>query len=187
MNLLMKMKIGIVMLLNSMIHQQPMILHLQLHHRQLLHRQLWHRQLLHQQLLHRQLLHRQLLHRQLLHRQTPQDVWEPVDANYNPNVGFTAKPGILCDSLTVDSLPVEFFKCFVTDEVVDLLVSETNRFADQFLASATLTPKSRSRSWVPTDSTEMHKFLGLVLMMGMNYRLTVSLTVRQIPKRNSYF
>ena len=56
------------------------------------------------------------------------DTWEPVDGNYNPNPGFTfsENPGIRCDSLTVDSLPVDFFKQFVTDEVIELLVTETN-------------------------------------------------------------
>jgi len=64
--------------------------------------------------------------------------------------------------LSVDSLPVEFF---ITDDIIVLLVTETNRYAQQFLAGAALKPNSRARRWTSTDATEMQKFLGMLLTM----------------------
>lgn len=94
---------------------------------------------------------------------TPASPVQPL--HYIPHVGFgfSEIPGIRCDSLSVDSLPVDFFKQFITDEVIELFVTETNRFAAQFLASASLTPHSRAHDWKSTDPTEMQKFLGMLL------------------------
>ena len=92
------------------------------------------------------------------------DSWVRVDPNYvpTPKFTFTAVCSVVSDSLSVDSLPVEFF---ITDDIIVLLVTETNRYAQQFLAGAALKPNSRARRWTSTDATEMQKFLGMLLTM----------------------
>ena len=61
--------------------------------------------------------------------------------------------------------PIDIFELFVTDEVVDCIVAETNRYASQVIDSQTITRKSRLNVWQPTDRAEMRKFLGIVMLM----------------------
>ena len=63
--------------------------------------------------------------------------------------------------------PIDIFELFVTDEVVDCIVAETNRYASQVIDSQTITRKSRLNVWRPTDRAEMRKFLGIVMLMGI--------------------
>ena len=58
-----------------------------------------------------------------------------------------------------------------------ILVTETNSFAEQFLAAAA--EKTRTNSyigkWVPVTLPEMKKFLGLVILMGIIYKPSIPL------------
>ena len=51
--------------------------------------------------------------------------------------------------------PIDIFELFVTDEVVDCIVAETNRYASQVIDSQTVTRKSRLNVWRPTDRAEI--------------------------------
>ncbi|XP_050452172.1 uncharacterized protein LOC126851875 [Cataglyphis hispanica] len=74
--------------------------------------------------------------------------------------------GGLIRELPSDISPYDSFALFVDDEVIDLLVLETNRYAEQKLNKSELTPSSRMHKWTPTNSEEIKKFLGLMLWMG---------------------
>ena len=63
--------------------------------------------------------------------------------------------------------PIDIFELFITDEVVDCIVAETNRYASQVIDSQTVTKKSRLNAWRPTDRAEMRKFLGIVMLIGI--------------------
>lgn len=83
-------------------------------------------------------------------------VWVPVDNGYTPKVDFDYHftPGMNSSiNLTAESCPIEFFDLFLTDEILNLLVNETNRFADQFLAKSVLKRKSRAHDWHPTTAS----------------------------------
>jgi len=93
--------------------------------------------------------------------------WIPVSDRYVPpaDILFTGNSGIVQPTdLSVASSPIEFFQQLITDSLIDTFVSETNRFAEQFLRKMTLKSKSRAHNW---SHTEMKKFLGLLLTMGM--------------------
>ena len=96
--------------------------------------------------------------------------WIPVTDKYvSPaDISFTAAAGIVqpCD-LTADSQPIEFLQLFVTDNVFDLFVDETNRYAMQYINKAIKKPRSRVNQWNATDAPEMKKFIGLLLAMGI--------------------
>ncbi|KAF2885910.1 hypothetical protein ILUMI_20263 [Ignelater luminosus] len=62
---------------------------------------------------------------------------------------------------------LDFFKLFVTDEVITQMVVKANRCGEQCLAKNNK-PKSCTRKWIPSDNTEMEKFLGLFLWMGLS-------------------
>lgn len=61
----------------------------------------------------------------------------------------------------------DVFELFLDDEIINLLVSETNRYAGQKLNKSDLPPFSRMHKFTPTNSEEMKKFFGLILYMGV--------------------
>lgn len=63
--------------------------------------------------------------------------------------------------------PMAINKQFLTDEVVDLIVMETNRFAKLFLSKNEVGRRSLMFGWQNCDRNEMRCFLGLVMLMGM--------------------
>ena len=52
------------------------------------------------------------------------------------------------------------------------MVTETNRYAEQFLDKErdNFRPHSVMRQWVPTSRNEMCAFLGLMMLMGIIYK-----------------
>lgn len=64
--------------------------------------------------------------------------------------------------------PLEFFQVFVTDDIIEYIVDETNRYATQEINSRkNKKPKARENAWKPTNAEEMKKFLGILLYMGL--------------------
>lgn len=97
--------------------------------------------------------------------------WGPVTGNlntivYNPlNLDVGINPDII-DSME-DCAPIDFYTLFVDENVLDFLVSETNRYAHQIINSRILSKCSRLKKWTPIDRTEMRNFLGLIIWMGL--------------------
>lgn len=112
--------------------------------------------------------------------------WNPVDGSsfkifdFDGN-GKGIKANIYEEYISKD--PYDFFKLFVCDEIVTLMVNETNLYAEQWLAKEGLKPKSRIKKWTPTDSLEMERFLGILLWMGL-FRLP---TIRSYWKTTALY
>ncbi len=72
--------------------------------------------------------------------------------------------------------PLDFWGLFVTDDDFDTMVSETNRYATQFLAKngPTLKRNTRFSKWVPTTKAEMKRFMAMMIAMGVVVQLDVS-------------
>ena len=66
---------------------------------------------------------------------------------------------------------------FITDEIFDLMVRETNRYVEQILQTHKISRRSKSRQWKPTTDVEMLKFFGIIIEMGLV----------QIPKLEYYW
>lgn len=64
-------------------------------------------------------------------------------------------------------LPIDCYRHFITDEIIDLMVRETNRYAEQYLQTHNISRRSKSRQWKPTNDTEMLKFLGILIEIGL--------------------
>ncbi|XP_068243782.1 uncharacterized protein [Palaemon carinicauda] len=64
-------------------------------------------------------------------------------------------------------LPLDLYKLFVSEDYISEIVQETNIYASQISQSRTLSRRSRMKAWVPTDSDEMKKFIGIILCMGL--------------------
>lgn len=63
--------------------------------------------------------------------------------------------------------PYDYFKLFLTDDILNCMVLETNRNAEQYLKSIRLSRSSRFHSWEPIVLEDMTKFIGLLLWMGV--------------------
>lgn len=63
--------------------------------------------------------------------------------------------------------PLDIFNLLVDDDVIHLIVTETNRFAEQSLLSKRITKYARHTKWTPTTAEEIKKFLGLTMWMGL--------------------
>ncbi|XP_050301553.1 piggyBac transposable element-derived protein 4-like [Anthonomus grandis grandis] len=86
--------------------------------------------------------------------------------------------------------PTNFFNYFIDDEMINLFVTETNRFASQRIAAAIADPNRKAKvpKWVDTNPVEMRKFFGIILWMGLlpmpqlrDYWSTKSLYQNRIP------
>ena len=93
------------------------------------------------------------------------DQWIDVEDEYSPDpLPFTGAPGFKADDQPHDT-PYEIFKLFVTDDVINLMVVETNRFAAAYVAGTA--PNHRVRQeWREVDHIEMEQFIGLLFLMG---------------------
>lgn len=61
------------------------------------------------------------------------------------------------------ALPSDFFKLIFTDAIVDIMVTETNRFAAQEIKKNDEVKSPTPRSWIDTSRKELNVFLGLAL------------------------
>lgn len=80
----------------------------------------------------------------------------------NEDVGINSD---IYDTLTNGS-PFDFCSLFLDDTIIDMLVTETNRYASQ-LISTPLKTKSRLNRWVDVTAKEMKTFLGICMWMGL--------------------
>ena len=66
------------------------------------------------------------------------------------------------------------FSLFITPEMIDLLVLETNREARCKITDCNNdNPENQKQPWIRLDSTEMKAFIGLFLLAGV-YNLTMN-------------
>lgn len=81
---------------------------------------------------------------------------------------FTGRSGILLD-LSPNMTPIEAFQLFVDDEILTCLTEQTNVYAQQVSQNKqdTTSPHARHLKWSPTTESEMKKFLGLHIWMGL--------------------
>lgn len=75
--------------------------------------------------------------------------------------------GVLVD--TRDYLPVNYFKLFFPETLVETIVQNTNLHAEQFFQSRSeFSQYSRYKNWVPTTKSEMQAYIALQIAMGIN-------------------
>ena len=98
-----------------------------------------------------------------------QYVWKPVTRQ--PQLqSFTGNPGptSLASSTDIENC-LEYIQLIVTDDILDMVVNKTNRYANQFfLSTANALPRqSRANKWKPLILPELKIFLGLTLLTGL--------------------
>ncbi|XP_043505738.1 piggyBac transposable element-derived protein 4-like [Polistes fuscatus] len=93
-----------------------------------------------------------------------EEVWNEF-AKRQQSFTFTGKSGLLMD-LPSDIKASEVLLLFLDENLISLLVTETNRYAEQKLQQET-TEHARSKRWKPTTCAEIKKFIGLMIWMGL--------------------
>jgi hypothetical protein len=73
--------------------------------------------------------------------------------------------------------PIDCYRHFITDEIIDLMVRETNRYAEQYLEVHEISRRSKYRQWKPTTHEEVLKFFGIIIEMELV----------QMPQLNHYW
>lgn len=63
---------------------------------------------------------------------------------------------------------MDFINLFVNEELIDMMVMETNRYSDQEIDRChPLRRTSRYRFWKPVNAEEVNKFIGFLYLMGI--------------------
>ena len=101
-------------------------------------------------------------------RNPPPEPWPLPDFEPLPikNKNTYGKPNL--PSNVDNSDPLQLFKLFFTDEILDQLVEYTNRNAELHQTPEDETPKGRPRKWKPTSRAELHAYLAVLIHMGLH-------------------
>ena len=87
--------------------------------------------------------------------------------------GFTGQPGL--KKPVQGTKPVDYYRLFLTDDIVQHFVTETNLHAEQAIAVSRPQKRfARLKDWTETDAGEMKKFLGLILLTGIVSKPTLA-------------
>lgn len=91
-----------------------------------------------------------------------------------------------------------FVDLYLADVVINLIVEETNRFADQFIQGDIDPDNTCLAQWEPVTFLEIKKFIGVMLLMGIIYKPSLHMywstdidystqVFSQIMKRDRFF
>lgn len=78
---------------------------------------------------------------------------------------FTGSPGRKAVVEDVSDV-LQYLRLFITNQLLDLIVLETNRYADQVL-QACQKPEARMRKWIDVDQDEILVYIALLLYQGI--------------------
>lgn len=97
--------------------------------------------------------------------------WEMPSHEDPPPIEYTAEPftGMkdIYTGILAQANPIDFFDLFLTNDIIVLMVEQTNLFATQYLLTEDTSSQSRSHLWTPVTANEMIKFLALIGWMGL--------------------
>ena len=91
---------------------------------------------------------------------------------YRPRqILFTGRERIM-QPLPTKSTPIDFFKLYITDKIIDHLVVQINLYTQQFIEREhnNLRLNSLVHEWQPTDRAEITTLLGILILMGIVHK-----------------
>lgn len=94
------------------------------------------------------------------------DVWGPCK-DFPRNFQFSGQHGLKVNHLDL-SQPYDIYKQFLTNEILDKIVLETNRYAFHLIQNKRLPRRSLLHKWTDTNRAEIEKFIGILMIMGIN-------------------
>lgn len=82
--------------------------------------------------------------------------------------------------------PIDVFRHFITDDLLELIVHETNEFANTQIQMG-FRGKSRLRFWTETNKAEIVNFFGVMIIMGLNLVPSINLYWSKDPAYHNDF
>ena len=91
-------------------------------------------------------------------------------------IPFTGRQRIMAN-LPRNPTPQDFFKLYITEEIIDHLVTQTNLYAAQYIEREhdNLGPRSTVHQWIPTSRPEMLTLIGILILMGILHKPRMAL------------
>jgi hypothetical protein len=87
------------------------------------------------------------------------------DAEFLEDHGLIEEVTSISDDNTIN--PLDCYPHFITDEIIDLTVRETNRYAQQCLQRHEISRRSILHQWKPTTNKEILKFFRIIIEIGL--------------------
>lgn len=102
------------------------------------------------------------------------ELFEWEDGDFEPEeITFdTTRVGIQKEYHALSNI-IDFVKTFLCEELIELIVIESNRYYQQIVQSKK-SPYSRLRHWRETNVNEMYTFLAVYMLMVRNQKVSVS-------------
>lgn len=105
-----------------------------------------------------------------------EDILESASLTWSHVTGFNLKKFLFAESNSGISnelyenyymkSPIDFYGLFVNENILLMMVTETNRYANQCKAKQNA-PKARIHNWLDTNIEEMKIFIGILIWMGL--------------------
>ncbi|XP_047141066.2 piggyBac transposable element-derived protein 4-like [Hydra vulgaris] len=97
--------------------------------------------------------------------------WIKIDGYKASSAKFEGNPGP-DPSFLVNSSPLTIFEAFVTDDLVDLIVEQSNLFAVQYLKNNVIKGRSRVQKWTPLVRADIRLYIAFILYRGILWKPT---------------
>ncbi|GFT38724.1 piggyBac transposable element-derived protein 4 [Nephila pilipes] len=78
---------------------------------------------------------------------------------------FTANPAVHLN-IDISDRTLQFFDIFFNDDLLEMIVAETNQYADRFIRNSYLQRNSRTRKREPKSKNEVQVFITLNILQG---------------------
>lgn len=95
--------------------------------------------------------------------------WQQVSGRSNAICQCTEDEEFLHENVNCDD-PFSLYRLFLSDSLLKLIVSETNRYAEQSNVgenSSLSTTRKHQQSWMPITIGEIKKFIGILMIIGI--------------------
>lgn len=95
-------------------------------------------------------------------------IWREVSGENLRNINFSEQNAGIETSVyeNYDKTPYDFYKIIINDEIFQLFVEETNKYAAQE-KNKNVFRRARIQNWKNTDQDEIEKFIGCLMWMGI--------------------
>lgn len=98
---------------------------------------------------------------------------------------FTGTTGLMCDFDISD--PITVYSQFLTEDIKNIIVTDTNRFAHQWLAKNQVKRRCIMSLWIECDESKLKKYLAIIMVTGINTKPKIRLYWSTNPKFGNKF
>ncbi|GFU62703.1 piggyBac transposable element-derived protein 4 [Trichonephila clavipes] len=100
-----------------------------------------------------------------------------------PRFAFTNTPEIHLD-FDASSGKMQYYEELIDNNLIDLIVHETNRYAEKTIGSSIPRRHSRSKKWETTSKEEMHVFIAVIILQASSKNQQMNnIGAKDIPYR----